>query len=480
MEGGEGGERHGSTAPESEVRARSSEKEEEVEYRCQEGFQSSPKSEQRNLLRSNLTAGTESATGDKRKPARQQSHQRNQRRRQHEVYYPTDEECNPPWINYAKEYPPPLRTRHAPQTVKGLYRWQSEAKEWVLVPNTSAEIYRNPDRRVGPSGKDHVEPLQRNSLEPQTLSFGGVGDENDKAHGDASRTKSSAMTDQKRNQEPLVSCLKNNVYKQYDSIEVKRGKAILQIVEARRPTVVALQEVGRDGGSKILEQIILRSQFIRERYFVTDFKGRSVVILSQIQAVVERVNLITEMNRFCLVLRTVVNGKSLAFATTHLESVDRLRRRRKQLGQIARFFSKFPSDYIVLGGDLNFGDENHPSTNKSDPRENDSLGILLPSFADLWPAINAGDPGFTMDTKTNGMFEAQKGFDKNGREERMRLDRVLFHASCKIWTAESIETIGGESLGFSSLNKWPILPSDHFGLLAKLRHSRAGCAARCA
>mmetsp|Transcript_45003 Transcript_45003/g.75071 ORF Transcript_45003/g.75071 Transcript_45003/m.75071 type:complete len:462 (+) Transcript_45003:41-1426(+) len=398
------------------------------------------------------------------------------------VYYPTDDECNPPFVTYAKEYPPPLRRRHNPQPVKGLYVWDEAAEKWVVISGTSSGQASCSNIKTGHirRGGGHYAPDCKHG-QPRPISFDDADSaacmpkmgiqtvskpKVENSSSDLSKHKEEEADSSSCHNRKSISFLSWNIW--FDDFEwERRGRAILQIIEAKKPTVVALQEVGRDGGCKILEQILLRNTFIRKHYFVTDFRGRSVVMLSKIKGTVERINLVTEMSRFCLILRVVLNGESFIFATTHLESVDRLRRRRKQIGQIARYLSKSPADHIALAGDFNFGDKNHPLTHEDDPRENDNLGVLLPSFVDLWPAIYGdNDPGFTMDTKANRMFMAQKGFDKQGKgEEQMRLDRVLFHTSTDTWTVTSIEMIGKEELGVSEENKWPILPSDHFGLL---------------
>merc|ERR1719333_383170 len=106
---------------------------------------------------------------------------------------------------------------------------------------------------------------------------------------------------------------------------------------------------------------------------------------------------------------------------------------------------------------------------KNNQNDGDIREHLRENWVDCWSALHPNDDGFTYNAKENGML---MGYLKN------RLDRVLFKEGGDL-ILKSIEMIGTEAIPNVTYKKTvtrnrketvkvlPVLPSDHFGLLAK-------------
>lgn len=85
---------------------------------------------------------------------------------------------------------------------------------------------------------------------------------------------------------------------------------------------------------------------------------------------------------------------------------------------------------------------------------------------DVWPELHPGDPGITYDGPGNPMLS---------HSFTNRLDRIFVKSAG--WKAESIEMVGREAIPGLSYSKrvrgkekrLPVLPSDHYGLLLRLK-----------
>ena len=79
---------------------------------------------------------------------------------------------------------------------------------------------------------------------------------------------------------------------------------------------------------------------------------------------------------------------------------------------------------------------------------------------DAWLQLRPADPGYTYDVRENKMLP-------NKRKLQLRLDRAF----CKLpgWELESIDRVGMEAIPGKEFEGRPVLPSDHYGLLMKLR-----------
>ncbi|XP_002962993.2 uncharacterized protein LOC9661184 [Selaginella moellendorffii] len=156
------------------------------------------------------------------------------------------------------------------------------------------------------------------------------------------------------------------------------------------------------------------------------------------------------------------NSTQLVVATTHLESpcpappkfdqmfsAERVAQMKEALATLK------PLPNVVFGGDMNWDDK----LDGQPPLEN--------GWMDAWTQLRAKEPGLTYDAKANPML--------TGSRLQKRLDRVFYHF--RDFEVESIEMIGTKpipGLTFEketkkSLLKLPVLPSDHFGLVLKIR-----------
>ena len=108
----------------------------------------------------------------------------------------------------------------------------------------------------------------------------------------------------------------------------------------------------------------------------------------------------------------------------------------------------------MLIGDLNWTDKNDGAP--PFPGGGD--------WADAWSLLHGQfDPGYTYDAQRNAMLAKGKR-----RGLQSRLDRAF--VKLKQWEVESIEMVGTEPLrGGERWEGRPVLPSDHYGLLVKLK-----------
>lgn len=115
-------------------------------------------------------------------------------------------------------------------------------------------------------------------------------------------------------------------------------------------------------------------------------------------------------------------------------------------------------DFCIFGGDMNWNDV-------LKRKRNDGLLPLPPGWKDCWleDPTHKGDPGYTYDAKSNAML---LGYLRN------RLDRIFWKGES--FSLNRIEMLGKDPIpGVKYLKKTksmekmlPVLPSDHYGLLA--------------
>eukprot|EP00262_Sarcandra_glabra_P015653 TRINITY_DN4881_c0_g1_i4.p1 TRINITY_DN4881_c0_g1~~TRINITY_DN4881_c0_g1_i4.p1 ORF type:complete len:370 (-),score=48.12 TRINITY_DN4881_c0_g1_i4:280-1389(-) len=156
-------------------------------------------------------------------------------------------------------------------------------------------------------------------------------------------------------------------------------------------------------------------------------------------------------------------GKSLAFATSHLESPcpappkwDQMfsTERVTQAKEALNILKDSPN--AIFGGDMNWDE-------KLDG------GFPLPDgWVDAWPVLRPGENGWTYDTKANQMLSGNQTLQK-------RLDRFI--CNFQDFKISAIDMVGMEPIPGLSYCKekkvrkelkklvLPVLPSDHYGLL---------------
>ncbi len=138
-----------------------------------------------------------------------------------------------------------------------------------------------------------------------------------------------------------------------------------------------------------------------------------------------------------------VRGVEVLVLTTHLDyQLKHNRQRRRQLQLIFEQAAGFKGP-VILTGDMNFGDA---------APEN---ALISGSYVDVWRRLHPTDPGMTWDNEKNPM--ALRGRLKG--EPSRRLDRVIVRA---------LEPISAR-LVFTKPIRGRLFPSDHFGVLARLR-----------
>jgi endonuclease/exonuclease/phosphatase family metal-dependent hydrolase len=221
----------------------------------------------------------------------------------------------------------------------------------------------------------------------------------------------------------------------------ERRRALLAELGRRRPDVIALQEV-----TYPLLRAIFDEPWVRDEYQVSDLDviGYDVVVLAR--ATIRRMRTLalpTEMGRRLAVARLACG---LDVATVHLESTSMCARERAEQLAIIQPSLAAASEDVVLVGDMNF----EPGA----PRE---TAVLDPSFADVWPELHPGDPGYSIDTERNAMRSM------TGHAAQKRIDRVFLRS--RRWRAEAIELVGTEPIDLEGT-----FISDHFGLEVSLRY----------
>eukprot|EP00521_Asterionellopsis_glacialis_P011012 CAMPEP_0195308184 /NCGR_PEP_ID=MMETSP0707-20130614/38092_1 /TAXON_ID=33640 /ORGANISM="Asterionellopsis glacialis, Strain CCMP134" /LENGTH=466 /DNA_ID=CAMNT_0040372443 /DNA_START=341 /DNA_END=1741 /DNA_ORIENTATION=- len=180
------------------------------------------------------------------------------------------------------------------------------------------------------------------------------------------------------------------------------------------------------------------------------------------------------------------SNREVLFTTTHLESFmrdypsrgktyDGVKEREEQIKQLEQFceecIEKRPSvDMAIITGDLNWDDERKRSAGADKPL----LSLLGDGWCDAWKETRPTEEGYTYDSKESQMLKGNL---------RRRFDRCLF-LSRKPKEIDITQTflIGKEPIPDLQWKKdphplarnqqvsfVPVLPSDHFGLVAKIR-----------
>lgn len=227
----------------------------------------------------------------------------------------------------------------------------------------------------------------------------------------------------------------------------QRVNAILEVIREGQPDIIALQEA-----DSWFLKIIESDSRITDHYRST-WKS-SLGSVSGGQHVLSRypirdsswVTLTGRQRRTALIVTLDVDGREMVLATTHMESpLDAGPVRAQQLDEIFRLIGS--ADESILLGDLNFGDGEKEEAH-------------IPStFTDCWLALHPEAPGFTWNMESSAM--AKRGSFPSERSRR--LDRVLVRS--RVYEPASIRIVGDQPID-AALG---LFPSDHFGLLAKLK-----------
>lgn len=235
-----------------------------------------------------------------------------------------------------------------------------------------------------------------------------------------------------------------------------RYKGLVGALEACRPDVIMLQEVTIELLDALLAAPWVRNEFhyTRAPFRAEAIPSHGVMLLSRLPVGRALLHAIpTRMGRSLLTVESRINGKSIVFATVHLESMKaHADTRGEQLRAIFSILEREPD--VVLAGDFNFCSSSREENSRIDAR-----------YADVWPAVRRGEPGYTQDTDRNPMLLHAK------REmKKVRIDRVTLRSDAKAWMADSAFLLGTEPV---DPRQPRIFPSDHFGVGAVIRASGA-------
>jgi len=236
-----------------------------------------------------------------------------------------------------------------------------------------------------------------------------------------------------------------------------RFRGLLQVIHARRPDVICLQEIIPES-----LEMLLAEPWIRADYRISDAQGDTldgygVVLLSRLPLRALALHeLPSHMGRRLLAAEVDTGNGILVIGTAHLESLKHNRElRAEQLAEILPLLKAAGADAMLVG-DFNFC--------SSWAAENANLD---PEFIDLWPALRGREPGYTEDTAVNAMLRNVKSSEK-----MVRFDRVLLRSASGDWRPRSIELLGTVPVATGAPD---IFPSDHFGLAAVIEpRARAG------
>lgn len=153
------------------------------------------------------------------------------------------------------------------------------------------------------------------------------------------------------------------------------------------------------------------------------------------------------MGRSLYIADTVVNGKHIAVATSHFESLDNSQRRKEQLAIAFKALEAY--DDALLMGDFNF-----------DSTWNNEEKVIPPEYRDVWIDIK----------KINTWTMPQ-----TDRYSAWRPDRILIKS--KNWKAVAVDRVGDFSIPpyeHQQLEEIVVdgrvrTPSDHMGLACKIQ-----------
>lgn len=250
-----------------------------------------------------------------------------------------------------------------------------------------------------------------------------------------------------------------------------RAEAVLAILERADADVIALQEVA----PWFLAHLV-RTDWVKSRYHLTKRNGAPFapggqLILAKLPLASAKAEVLPgRQGRVLLVAEVEVRGRTLAIATTHMESfLEDGPTRALQLD--AMFAAVRGADDAIVLGDLNFGDGAEPETSRLDP-----------AYVDAWSTLKPSEAGHTWDMPENPLAR----IGAFAGEPNRRLDRILVRSDA--WHPNTVAIIGNATIGRSELTpelrrmiEMPerrskearaetidVFPSDHYGLTATL------------
>jgi len=260
----------------------------------------------------------------------------------------------------------------------------------------------------------------------------------------------------------------------------ERMAALFSEALSNDPDVLCLQEVVPELAASVRGCAALRKQYAISENNVGAY-GCLLLARHALRASFHEVAFeCSNMGRSLLIAEwspPLCEGRRVAVATTHLESLNNARTRAKQLRIAADALSRYKQAMIV--GDFNFdstqnwgdwreipprpqrpqcdsaGDDEYagPVRQPTPELENEVLDTWLNGYTDAWPALRPDEAGHTFDGATNPHIP--------DAQERMRYDRVMVRGM----VAKEITMLGTLSAAAPE-NDDASPPSDHYGLCA--------------
>ncbi len=229
---------------------------------------------------------------------------------------------------------------------------------------------------------------------------------------------------------------------------IVRAQAVCNIIAARKPNAVFLQEVVPSTQLEIVMRLGSDYEFFQAPnaeekygYFVTILVLKTEGLSCQGTAVCTDLPQ-TVMGRHLLTCTVVFYGVKINLSTSHLESMkDYGRPRKAQLSQVFEIMSNDSVSNWIFGGDLNIRDHEVRSVGVSD------------SIVDVWEATGSQEAHkFTWDTSENDNLDVPY-------KSKQRFDRVYLQTRDGRVRANSFSLLGKERLVDCGR-----FPSDHWGL----------------
>jgi tyrosyl-DNA phosphodiesterase 2 len=323
--------------------------------------------------------------------------------------------------------------------------------------------------------EDEFEPSRnkRPRSSDSNLRDSGIQQQKDSAQPPASSSLSSRKTPNSADDQLRV--LTWNVW--FQPVKMReRIEAIGKIIKENDPHIIFLQEVTPE-----IMEVTFKSEWFKKRGYKCAQNILGLLQLPYFVLVISKLQfrkpglthdfINSSMGRSLRLEYLKYKDITITAASTHLESPvgpwvqggreDMFSPQRKaQLRQSFEVIGEkcLKGDFCIFGGDMNWNDV-------LKRKRNDGLLPLPSGWKDCWleDPTHKGDPGYTYDAKSNAML---LGYLKN------RLDRIFWKGES--FSLNRVEMIGKEAIpGVMYLKKTkstekmlPVLPSDHYGLLA--------------
>lgn len=243
----------------------------------------------------------------------------------------------------------------------------------------------------------------------------------------------------------------------------ERQRALVYEVLQAAPDIVCLQEVLPAFADVVRGDDALKGIYSISPQSVGHY-GCMMLVRRDLKPNFSERKLTSSMDRTLLWAECTDRCKGLLVMTTHLESLNTEKYRRRQLEEAAEVLQG--CSLSILCGDFNFdatqtwGDwQRSAPQRKAHALENNVLREVLPSFVDTWAELRPDDAGYTFDGETNHVCCPDSG-------ERMRYDRLMSQRGSGKGAAlnpQRAELLGTDSIKGGTIEG--VKPSDHYGVL---------------